>query len=426
MAIGTTLKISFDGAQVKRGLTDMKGGMKSLGKSAAIAGAVVIAIGAVLVAAAKKAISMGISINKMGEEAATAEKRLEIMARNTGEFGDQAKSVSDRLNQLAKTTARNIGVDNQSIKQTIAKTLAFRSLAKSAGETGGMFDRVIALSFDMAAATGKTADTLSNKLGKALEDPTRGLTRLIAEGVKFTEEEQEKIKVMAESGRLMESQELILSRLESRYQNVAKETANASERIKEGMDQVRQSFAMGFASAFSGSADSLQPFFESLMEPMKNIGQRVGDAIKAALSGNPESMIQVGVMIGQLISDGMGIALKNTGWQIGASVWRGIERAGRFVTPEALQSDYEDTMAHKSTQAADELLRQDMTNLADSIRLTFRQLADEQRNPNRMTHDGKVYTPTSANFDQGANLMLNGRFYKLLEKIADNTQPAPL
>jgi hypothetical protein len=91
------------------------------------------------------------------------------------------------------------GMDNLSIKATEAKLLTFKNLAMTADEVGGAFDRAMLAAIDLAAAGFGTAESNAVQLGKALEDPIKGIAALSKSGVTFTEVEKEKIKAALSS-----------------------------------------------------------------------------------------------------------------------------------------------------------------------------------------------------------------------------------
>jgi hypothetical protein len=82
-----------------------------------------------------------------------------------------------------------------------AKLLTFGELAKSADQAGGAFDRATKAAIDMGAAGFGTAEMNAVQLGKALNDPIKGVAALAKSGVTFTEQEKEKIKTLVESNK---------------------------------------------------------------------------------------------------------------------------------------------------------------------------------------------------------------------------------
>ena len=120
---------------------------------------------------------------------------------------------------------------------------------------GGAFDRATQAAIDMAASGFGEAEQNAVQLGKALQDPIKGITALARSGVTFTNQEKEKIRVLVESGRILEAQNTILSAIETQVGGTAAATANASDRMREGMRVVKEEIGRGLAPAFEGLAE---------------------------------------------------------------------------------------------------------------------------------------------------------------------------
>ena len=198
-------------------------------KAALPAAAALVAIGATAVSAIKA-----------GEAFATANARVANIADSMGLFGTETKAVTDRLLTLAEATARQIGVDNLSIKATQAKLLTFKNLAATADKVGSSFDRATMAALDMASAGFGSAEQNAVQLGKALEDPIKGITALAKSGITFTASEKKKIETLVESNKLLEAQDMILQAIEKQVGGTAKATANDTDKMKEGFRQFQQ------------------------------------------------------------------------------------------------------------------------------------------------------------------------------------------
>jgi hypothetical protein len=228
MADTRTLKLSLlaDLTDFNKGLESAQGKIKKFGKSvdnafkktAVMAGAVGGAAFAFV---------------KAGEEAATANARILNIADSMGLYGDQAQVVTDRLVELANKTALATGVDQNSIKLTQAKLLTFKELAATADEVGGSFDRATKAAIDMAAAGFGEAEMNAVQLGKALNDPIKGITALAKSGITFTKEEKNLIKAMVETSDASAAVALGIFDTEKAYNDFIKEQEKANKSYEE-------------------------------------------------------------------------------------------------------------------------------------------------------------------------------------------------
>jgi hypothetical protein len=195
MAATRTLKLNIlaETASLLKGLKDADKATRTAGDRIK-AGFKVAA--AAIAAAGAAAIAFGVKAIKAAEAAATANARIAQINESMGLFGSSVGEVNERLVKYAEATARATGIDQNSIKATQAKLLTFRELAQSANEVGGEFDRATKAAIDLAAAGFGSAEINAVQLGKALQDPIKGLTALSRSGVTFTETEQERIKTL--------------------------------------------------------------------------------------------------------------------------------------------------------------------------------------------------------------------------------------
>jgi hypothetical protein len=259
------IKIPIISEYDKRGQNDAETGLNKLGKSAKrlakIGAAAFAAVGA-------GAVVMGKKLLEAGERAATSNARIEQITKSMGQFEGATDQVTDRLVKLAEKTAKLVGVDQNLIKEGQALLLTFKSVSADADKVGGVFDRATKAAIDLAAAGFGTVTTNAVQLGKALEDPIKGLAALGKSGVTFTAEQKELIKTLVETGRVAEAQEIILKAVETQVGGTAEATANASDRMKVAFSQLQESLGERLLPVFEKFAtffiDTLIPRMETL------------------------------------------------------------------------------------------------------------------------------------------------------------------
>jgi hypothetical protein len=259
------IKIPIISEYDKRGQNDAETGLNKLGKSAKR----LAKIGAVAFAAVGgAALVMGKKLLDAGERAATSNARIEQITKSMGQFEGATDQVTDRLVTLAEKTAKLVGVDQNLIKEGQALLLTFKSVSADADKVGGVFDRATKAAIDLAAAGFGSVTTNAVQLGKALEDPIKGLAALGKSGVTFTAEQKELIKTLVETGRVAEAQEIILKAVETQVGGTAEATANASDRMKVAFSQLQESLGERLLPVFEKFAtffiDTLIPRMETL------------------------------------------------------------------------------------------------------------------------------------------------------------------
>lgn len=265
---GITLPIVYksNDAGLKQASKSLEGFGKQLaGIGAAIAGA--FAIGKIT-AFAKESIAAAEGVKQ-------ANDRIEAIAKSTQVFGAETGKVTDRLIKFAEANELVIATDAEVIKAVQGQLLTFKGLSASADEAGGAFDRTTLAAFNMAAAGFGSAESNAIALGKAMEDPVKGLSALRRSGTVFTQEQQDLIKSMVATGDVAGAQEVILKELESQYGGVAAATATASEKLRLAGDNIKEDFGAALLPVFATLVEGLLPVFDQ-------IGTALGEAATAA------------------------------------------------------------------------------------------------------------------------------------------------
>jgi phage-related minor tail protein len=296
MALSIPIISEFNGKGIDKAIKEFKQ-LEGAGKKAqfALKKAALPAIAALgaLGLAAKGAIAAG-------EAAATANARIAQINESMGLFGDTTDNVNKRLIDYANATARATGVDQNSIKATQAKLLTFKELAQSADKVGGAFDRATKAAIDMAAAGFGDAEANAVQLGKALNDPIKGITALAKSGVTFTAQEKEKIKTLVESNKTLEAQQLILAAIETQVGGTAEATANDSDKMKVAFSQVSESIGIILLPMFQKLSAILVQVADFAVENSKVmviLGGVVGGLAVAILAANAAMKVYQATLI---------------------------------------------------------------------------------------------------------------------------------
>lgn len=224
------------------------------------------------------------------EAVQVANNRIEQITKSMGIFGDETDKVAARLIKYAEANELTVGVDAEVIKATQAKLLTFKELANTADFTGGAFDRATKAAIDLAAAGFGSAETNAIQLGKALQDPIKGISALRRAGVTFTEAEKEKIKTLVESGQILQAQNLVLSAIETQVGGTAAATVTATEKMKLAFDNVKESV---------GAA--LLPAFESLSKTIIEMMSKLGPGLAQVFSALAPVFDKIAVILPSLV-----------------------------------------------------------------------------------------------------------------------------
>jgi len=285
MAVVVSIIGKYNDKDIAKAQKDLAG----LGSSADSPNKALGALGGVAkvagLAAVGAAVGFGVFAAKgvaAAEEAAVAANRLEQVATSMGFVGGAYEGATARLQTYAGELSRSIAVEDETIMAVQAKLATFKALGETMNVTGGAMDRATKAAFDLAATGFGSAEGNAVQLGKALQDPIKGITALNKAGVTFTEVEKEKIRALVESGQSAQAQEMILKALESQVGGVAAATATASDKIKVSFGELQEQVGTALLPVFEKIADTLLPIIDSLAEPLSKVAEVVGGVLAEA------------------------------------------------------------------------------------------------------------------------------------------------
>lgn len=156
-------------------------------------------------------------------------KRVEAVQKATGyAAGFTGEQIHDMAQDIAMSTLASV----DGVMSAAAALGTFGSIS------GEAFEKTLRLSQDVAEAMGTDMQGATIQLGKALEDPTRGLTALSRAGVTFTQGTRDQIAAAVEFGDTLKAQGLILDQVEAQLGGVG--AAVADDTLIGGWDSFTQ------------------------------------------------------------------------------------------------------------------------------------------------------------------------------------------
>jgi hypothetical protein len=178
--------------------------------------------------------------------------------------GEAAKAAEDYAAALSK----KIAVDDEAIIAAQTQLATFGAVSDETARAAGIFDRATAAAADLAAAGFGSLDTNSVQLGKALQDPIKGLTALGRSGVTFTKAQKDQIAALQKSGDLLGAQKVVLAAVESQVKGTAEATATSQDKM-----------TLAFGETQEAVGNALLPVLEKLAPILQNIAAFVQENI---------------------------------------------------------------------------------------------------------------------------------------------------
>lgn len=170
------------------------------------------------------------------------------------------------------------GVDDEAIQTGANLLLTFKQIRNEAGKGNDVFNQATQAAIDLSAAGFGSMDSASKMLGKALNDPIKGITALSRAGVTFTEGQKDQIKTMVESGDVLGAQKAILKEVQGQVGGVAAATATSGEKA-----------AVAFGNIKEAIGTALLPLIDTLARQFL----RITPAIQKGVAGAGPLFLQL-------------------------------------------------------------------------------------------------------------------------------------
>jgi hypothetical protein len=265
MAIRIPILTSFDPKGLRQAnlqFAKLQGSIGSLGRNFAVAGAAIAAAGAVI---AKNAQSLA------RIERITAQTEAVLKSTGTTANGT-AKDIENLAGSLEALTA----TEAETIQEGANLLLTFKNIQNQAGIGNDIFNQTTAAMVDVARAMGTSAATEAIRLGKALNDPIKGISALSRVGIQFTEDQRNQIKALQQSGDLMGAQKIILAELQSQFGGSGAAYANTF---------TGQLELMGHELGTIGEQATMavMPALQGMVEELREVIPLIGPQLKAAI-----------------------------------------------------------------------------------------------------------------------------------------------
>ena len=192
-----------------------------------------------------------------------------------GQTSESIRAMSEEFENL------NATMDDKVIQSGANVLLTFTNIRKQA------FKPTLEAALDLSQAMGQDLQTSIVQVGKALNDPIRGLTSLQRIGVSFTEQQKKQIKALVESGQTLKAQKIILAELNREFGGSFKAAGKSAE------------------GTLAGIGDAVEDLQKALAQGLFPVIQKLLPKVRAALA-DPKvtaTIERLGASIAELFND---------------------------------------------------------------------------------------------------------------------------
>ena len=234
------------------------------------------------------------SVVTEAREAAKVGRMTDAVIKSTG---GAANVTAAQVSKLAKAISNKTGIDDEQIQSAENLLLTFTNVRNELGKGNDIFNQATQAALDMSAALGTDSKTAAIQLGKALNDPIKGITALSRAGVSFTKEQKDQIKALVASGKTLEAQKLILAELGKEFGGAAAAATdpmqkfdttvnNLKERIGTALLPILNKAATWLGQKLPGALDRLEKVFSQKILPvLKKVTAWLKDKLGGAIEG---------------------------------------------------------------------------------------------------------------------------------------------
>lgn len=240
------------------------------------------------------AFTQGLNIFKgFVADAAESAKIARITANAIRTTGAAANVTADQVSSLATALSNKTAIDDETIQSGANLLLTFRNVRNEAGKGNDIFNQATAAAADLSVQFG-SVDGASKMLGKALNDPIKGMSALSRAGVTFTEQQKEQVKTLVKSGDVLGAQKIILKEIQQQVGGAAAAASDPMARLRVIAGNLGEDLGTKLLPMVERAAewlgenlpkalDALEDVFKRVQPTLKKFGDFLSDKVVPAL-----------------------------------------------------------------------------------------------------------------------------------------------
>jgi hypothetical protein len=197
------------------------------------------------------------------DEAARVGAQTTAVLKSTGAA---AGVTAGHVGNLANKISGYAGIDDEAIQSAENLLLTFRDVRNEAGKGNDIFDQTTKAAVDMGVALGTDSTSAAMMLGKALNDPAKGYSRLMRSGVSFNAQQIKQIKTMQAAGDQLGAQRIILREVNKEFAGSARAQAQPIDHLRVAWGNLAETAGTALLPAVGKVADALTGFITGMQQ----------------------------------------------------------------------------------------------------------------------------------------------------------------
>lgn len=244
------------------------------------------------------------TISDFQESAKVGRLTAAVIKSTGGAAHVSAQQVGDLANALAEKT----GIDDEVIQSGENVLATFTNIRNETGKGNDIFNQATTAAVNLSAALGQDMQSSVIQLGKALNDPIKGVTALQRVGVSFTQQQKDQIKTLVASGKTLEAQKLILGEIQKEFGGAAEAAADPIAKLQVILGNARETIGGAIfplvdkiAPVIGGAVSAVAPVVAGVLSKIIPVVQKIGVSLLPVLLKLASVAVPLFVSLGQTI-----------------------------------------------------------------------------------------------------------------------------
>ena len=201
--------------------------------------------------------------------------------------GGAANVTARQVSGLANAISNYSGIDDEAVAKSENLLLTFTNIRNEAGKGNDVFNQATKAVADLSTRMDGDLNGAAVQVGKALNDPIKGVTALQRAGVSFTKQQKEQIKTLVESGHTLDAQKMILRELNTEFGGAARA---AGDTLSGKLNKARNALGEAGAAILSTSAPAIEKFAIGVQRASVWIGDNMPQAWERMKSAGQDAV----------------------------------------------------------------------------------------------------------------------------------------
>ena len=203
---------------------------------------------------------------------------------------------------------------------------------------------------------------------------------------------------------------------------LAETTEGKLSMVKDAVFKVKSAFGTGFNDGLKVALDAMSNGIPKLADKAAEMGDVIGKSIAEAVNGDLSRVVQIGELIGQSISAGVKLGMKQAAFHASEGIWKNIEgrsaAGGLFGEESSIGEGMDKALGGrvsadvKATRKMSS--RSNISDLVQSLKSGFREIKADRQLPGAVPGQPEW---RYAKDGEAATLMDGKRVVRILESI---------